>query len=354
MKRKNMNKRDKRQVLMLFGGESSEHEVSLASAGNVYTAIDKERFNVVLGYVDIQGRWWLADEITGKLQPNETDEILPLLGRRSFRTVSGSRTVIPDVILPILHGKNGEDGSVQALGQLLHIPVVGCDMTASAICMDKVVTKEILCANGIPNVPYRTHRAGEADVDYKTLTEELGAPLFIKPARAGSSVGVSKVTTEEQFVDALRSAHDHDAVVLIEKGIAGRELETAVLGNPPHHKVSGVGEIVAGGEFYTYDSKYSPESTSKTVIPAGLENRVVEEIRSLAHEAYTALGCRGMARIDFFLDEMGGVYLNEVNTIPGFTNISMYPKLWQQEGLSYSALITQLIYEALGDTIRTV
>jgi D-alanine-D-alanine ligase len=354
MDRKDGENGGKIKALLLFGGESSEHEVSIASATNVYAAIDKERFDVVLGYIDREGRWWLVDKIVNGLPGDAAQQLMPQLGTREFTTASGSLVVSPDVLLPILHGKNGEDGSVQGLGQLLHIPVVGCDMTASAICMDKVATKEILTANGIPNVPYKIHRIGEADLDYKTLTEELGEPLFIKPARAGSSVGVSKVTTAKQFADAVRLAHEHDAVVLIEKGITGRELEVAALGNPPHHEVSGVGEIVAGDEFYSYDAKYSTDSTSQTIIPADLDDAAAEQIRSVAHRAYAALGCQGMARIDFFLDETGAVYLNEVNTIPGFTNISMYPKLWQEKGVSYTELITRLISLAVGDTIRTV
>lgn len=353
MKRNDTTKQGKIQVLLLFGGESSEHEVSISSAGNVYAAIDKGRFDVVLVYIDIQGRWWLVDEVVGILQP-EAEQLVPLLGRGCLTNASGSRTVTPGVIFPVLHGKNGEDGSVQGLSQLLHIPVVGCDMTASAVCMDKVATKEILTANGIPNVPYRIHRRGEAELDFKTITEELRAPLFIKPARAGSSIGVSKVTAAKQFTDALHLAHEYDTVVLIEKGITGRELEMAALGNPPHHEVSGVGEIIAGDDFYSYDAKYSPESASRTIIPADLNDSVTEQIRSIAHKAYAALGCQGMARIDFFLDENGAIYLNEVNTIPGFTDISMYPKLWQYEGVAYPELITRLIFLALGDTIRTV
>lgn len=350
MRSNTVKRQSRRQVLLLFGGESSEHEVSVLSASNVHAAIDKSLFDVLLGYIDRQGQWWLAEEVTGVLPPN-AERLVPLLGDKSFMTEPGGDIIAPDVILPILHGRNGEDGSVQALGQLLHIPIVGCDMTASAICMDKVATKEILSANDIPNAPYRVHRIGEADPNYKVLKEQLGATLFVKPARSGSSVGVSKVTSADELADALRLAHEHDSTILIEMAIAGRELEVAVLGNPPHHEASGVGEIIAGDDFYSYDAKYSADSRSQAVIPADIDGALAGRIRTLAHQAHTVLGCRGMARVDFFLDDEDTIYVNEVNTIPGFTNISMYPKLWQQEGVSYQELITRLILEALDGTM---
>lgn len=344
------DKVDKLRVLLLFGGESSEHDVSLLSARNVFAALDSARFDVTLGHIDRAGKWWLTEEVAEALSP-DTEQFLPVLGEGRLITQSGRRTVSPDVILPILHGKNGEDGSVQALGQLLHIPVVGCDMTASAICMDKMATKEILSANSIPNASYVTHRIDESMPEYDTVAKKLGRTLFIKPARSGSSVGVSKVISADEFTRAVQLAHEYDNVILIEGAITGRELEVAVLGSPPHHKVSGVGEVITNQDFYSYDAKYSSDSASEVIIPATLDIEIVKRIRTLAHQAYATLGCQGMARVDFFLDETGDVYVNEVNTIPGFTNISMYPKLWQHEGVSYDDLISRLIFEALGDTM---
>lgn len=336
------------KVLLLFGGESSEHDVSIFSARNVFAAIDDTKFDVLLGYISRDGKWWLLDKFAAE---NEIDthgapQLAPALGSAGFITFPDSKIIKPDVILPILHGKNGEDGTVQGLGQLLHLPVVGCDMTASAICMDKVAAKEILSQSGIAVVPYEVHRAGEEAPDFNRLSMQLGCPMFVKPSRAGSSVGVSRVHSEEEMTAALELAHQHDAVALIERGITGRELEVSVLGNPPHHQVSGVGEIQLGDDFYSYDEKYSDGSEAQVVVPADLENDIAERIRTMAGKAYATLGCRGLTRVDFFLAEDGTVYVNELNTLPGFTNISMYPKLWREEGISYSQLIEKLIEAA--------
>lgn len=338
-------------VLLLFGGESSEHNVSVSSARNVYAAIDDVKYNVLLGFIDRHGKWWLLDKFSTEIDTHGTPQFAPVLGTGSFVTFPGNKVIKPDVILPILHGKNGEDGSVQGLAQLLHVPMVGCDMTASAICMDKLATKEILAGQDILVAPYEAHRRGMPLPDFASLSARLSSPMFVKPARAGSSVGVSKVRTSEELDDALRLAHEHDDVVLIEQGIVGRELEVSVLGNPPHHQVSGVGEVTPGDDFYSYDAKYAADSTSQVIIPAAISDTDSERLRELAGKAYAALGCRGLARVDFFLTENGKIYVNELNTLPGFTNISMYPKLWRQQGISYSQLIERLI-EAAFDANR--
>lgn len=339
-------------VLLLFGGESSEHDVSLSSARNVYAAIDDIKFEVILAYIDRVGKWWLLESFdTDVATHSNTSQLVPVLGTQSFITLPNSNVIKPDVILPILHGKNGEDGTVQGLAQLLHIPIVGCDVTASAICMDKLATKEILDANHILIVPYEIHHQYDALPSFNRLSVQLGSPMFVKPARAGSSVGVSKIHSEEELAAALDLAHQHDDVVLIERGITGRELEVAVLGNPPYHQISGVGEIIPGEEFYSYDDKYSNSSTSQAVVSAALDDNVREYVRQQAARVYEVLGCQGLARVDFFLTDDGTLYLNEVNTLPGFTNISMYPKLWRAAGVSYSQLIEQLIQLAINDTI---
>jgi D-alanine-D-alanine ligase len=334
-------------VLVLFGGESSEHDVSVASVRNVYAAIDDTKFDVLLGYIDRQGKWWLVDRLTQDMGSHGAPQLVPVLGTGSFVTLPSNRVVKPDVILPILHGKNGEDGSVQGLAQLQHIPIVGCDMTASAICMDKLATKEILMTAGIHVAPYEVHRKGAAQPDFNHLSMNLGVPMFVKPSRAGSSVGVSKVHSEEELVKALEEAHRHDDTVLIERGISGRELEVSALGIPPHHQVSGVGEIKPGDAFYSYDDKYASDSTSQVVIPADLTDAQRERIRMAAAKTFEILGCKGLSRVDFFLADDDTLYVNEINTLPGFTNISMYPKLWRQEGISYSELIERLINLAL-------
>lgn len=343
----------RKTVLVLFGGESSEHDVSVSSARNVYAAIDNTKFDVVLGYIDRQGKWWLLEMLGNVIDTHGAPQLAPVLGSGSFVTIPNNRVIKPDVILPILHGKNGEDGSVQGLAQLLHIPIVGCDMTASAICMDKIATKEILMTHHIPVVPYVTHRVNGPTLDFNHLSMKLGSPMFVKPARAGSSVGVSKIYSEEELTKALEVAHQHDDVVLIERGIVARELEVAALGNPPHYKISGVGEIKPGEDFYSYDDKYSSSSTSQAIIPAPIDEALTARVKRMASEVYEALGCRGLSRIDFFLADDGELYINEINTLPGFTNISMYPKLWREQGISYSQLIEDLISAALEGTNKT-
>lgn len=340
-------------VLLLFGGESSEHDVSISSARNVYAAIDDAHFEVILGYIDRQGKWWLLDKLAGEISTHGAPQLAPVLGSGSFVTFPSSRVVKPDVILPILHGPNGEDGTVQGLAQLLHIPIVGCDMIASSICMDKCATKEILRANDIKVVPYEKHHISQPLPDFNKLSMTLGSPLFVKPARAGSSVGVSKVYSEEELVKALDDAHTHGDTVLIETGVVAREIEVAVLGNPPHHQASIAGEIKPEGDFYSYDSKYGAGSQSEIIIPAPLEPGTMRAIREMAARAYELLGCQGLSRVDFFLTDDDTIYLNEVNTLPGFTNISMYAKLWREEGISYSELIERLIMLALGQTVET-
>lgn len=337
---------DRIRVLLLLGGESSEHDVSVSSARNVYAAIDDEKFDVNLGYIDPAGKWWLLDTLEQQITTHGAKQLFPALGSGGFITLPDQRIIQPHVILPILHGRNGEDGSVQGLAQLLHVPIVGCDVTASAIGMDKLASKEIAAANNISIVPYKVHHIADEIPEFHKLTMTLGCPLFIKPSRAGSSVGVSKVYSEDDFHEALQAAHEHDTTVLIEQAIAARELEVAVLGTPPLHQVSEVGEIITQADFYSYEDKYQ-NGTSSTKIPADVDSTVRSKIRDTARKLYEVFGCSGLARIDFFLDEDGRIYFNEINTLPGFTNISMYPKLWRHEGISYPELIERLINDAL-------
>jgi len=334
-------------VLLLFGGESSEHDVSISSARNVYAAIDNTKFDVILGYISRDGKWWLIDRFSSEVNTHGAPQLAPVLGSGSFVSFPGSRIIKPDVILPILHGKNGEDGSVQGLAALLHIPIVGCDMTSSALCMDKVATKELLNRRHIPIVEYEIHRSGDPMPDFNHLSMKLGVPLFVKPARAGSSVGVSKVHSEEELAKALEVAHEHDTTALIERGVTARELEVAMLGNPPYHQASAVGEIAVGNDFYSYDEKYGTASSATVHVPADIDDTLAAQVKKIASDAYAAMGCSGLARVDFFLTDDGSLYFNEINTLPGFTNISMYPKLWRHEGISYAELIERLIHLAL-------
>jgi len=334
-------------ILLLFGGESSEHAVSINSARNVFAALDDTKYDVILTYIDTSGRWWLVENISENIDTSALPQVLPVLGSGSFITQPTTETIIPDVILPVLHGVNGEDGVVQALAKLTHIPIVGSKVEASAVAMDKITTKQILSSEGILVTPYKTHVKGEPFQSFHQLSADLGSPLFIKPANGGSSVGVTKIENDEQLSVALAGAHDYDHRVLIEQAVSGRELEMAVLGSGNKIRTSGVGEIKPNNSFYTYQSKYDPLSRAEVIIPAEISDELAEQIKSTALKAYKLLDCKGMARVDFFLSDDGKLYLNEVQTLPGFTNISMYPKLWRQEGLTYSSLIEVLIDDAL-------
>lgn len=333
--------------MLLFGGESSEHEISISSARNVFAALDDTRYDVILCHIDRFGKWWLVDNMSDPIDVSSASQLLPELGMGSFITSTSRERIVPDVILPILHGANGEDGTVQGLAKLTHIPIVGCRVESSAVTMDKVTTKQLLEYNSIKTVPFKVHLAGDIYISFQQLSSELGSPLFIKPANGGSSVGISKVTNDEELSVALYEAHKHDQKVLIETAVNARELEVSVLGSGKTVKVSGAGEIKPDREFYDYESKYDSASQTQAIIPADIPAETSEKIKSIALRAYNILGCTGLSRVDFFLSESGELYLNEVNTLPGFTNISMYPKLWRQEGLNYSGLIDALIADAL-------
>lgn len=339
-------------VLLLFGGESSEHEVSITSARNVYAALDDTKYTVLLGYIDRSGKWWLLENLSNPLSIHASPQLLPVLGTKSFITLPHDKIVKPDVILPILHGKNGEDGAVQGLAQMLHIPTVGSDMTTSVLCMHKLATKEILASHDIAVVPYEVHREGYEVPDFNKLSMRLGSPVFVKPSRAGSSVGVHKVFSEDDFTSALQEAHQHDDVVLIEASVAAQEIEVAIRGNPPHHTASAPGEVKPHADFYSYDVKYSANSEAELVIPADLSEAESERVRSLALRVYEILGCHGLARVDFFLQNDDTLYVNEVNTLPGFTNASMYPKLWRHSGVTYPQLVDSFISSALEGKIK--
>ncbi|MDN5835620.1 MAG: D-alanine--D-alanine ligase [bacterium] len=333
-------------LLLLFGGESSEHDVSVASARNVYAALDSDKFDVLFGYIDLHGNWWLLDQFDADIETRGMPQLAAVPGAASFITLPGNRVIKPDVILPILHGKNGEDGSVQGLAQLVHVPIVGCDTTSSAIGMDKLACKQISEVTGVLVAPYEVYRRGDSVPSFSRLNLTLGNPLFVKPSRGGSSVGVSKVYDEASLSEAINNALIEDDTILIESAIDGQEVEVAALGNPPHHKVSGVGEIKVSG-FYSYDEKYNASSKAEVVIPAKLDQDVASKVQRTAKQLFKAFGCKGLSRLDFFVTAKGEVYFNEINTLPGFTNISMYPKLWREQGISYPELVEEMIRLAL-------
>jgi len=347
------------RVGIIFGGMSSEHEVSLQSAKNILDALDRERFEPVLVGIDKQGQWHLSQPDTFLINADDPARIAlhpsgtalavrPGAGQAQLQPVDASTALGQiDVVLPIVHGPLGEDGALQGLLRMANLPFVGSPVLGSAAAMDKDVAKRLLRDAGLPVAPWvciRRHEA--ASVGVQALIAQLGLPLFVKPANQGSSVGVSKVKQAGEFADALQLALRHDHKVLVESAVVGREIECAVLGNDlPHASVCG--EVVVHDEFYAYDTKYINPDGADVVVPAAIDGDAQARIQQIALQAYQVLECAGMARVDVFLTADGQIVINEINTLPGFTRISMYPKLWGASGLGYTALITRLIELAL-------
>ncbi len=333
------------KVLVLFGGKSVEHEVSLESARNVVAALDPARYEVLLVGIDKEGVWRLCgpEDLKGPECPSERDEVVLIPcpgGGKLYDLRKGKVIVSPDVVFPVLHGTFGEDGTLQGLLEMVDLPYVGSGVTGSAICMDKEVTKRLLREAGLPVVRFLV--AQERNIpSFAEATYLLGLPLFIKPATLGSSVGAAKVESEEEFEKALQEAFTYDKRVLIEEYIAGREIECSVLGNE-EPSVSLPGEIVPRHAFYSYEAKYLDPEGAELLVPAPLDEKTTGRIQELALSAFRVCRCEGMARVDFFL-RGEEIYINEVNTIPGFTKISMYPKLWEVSGVPYSLLLDRLI-----------
>lgn len=353
----------KKSVAIVFGGQSCEHEVSLQSARNVINAIDRNNYYITLIGIDKKGRWLRFDERDylhnaddpAHIKLSESGRLLSLQpGSDAAQFVevhTGLELPRVDVVFPLIHGSYGEDGSLQGLLRLLDIPCVGPDVLASAACMDKDVTKRLLRDAGIAVAPFVVLHRGES-MDFASVSAQLGLPLFVKPASQGSSVGVSKVTDEASYAAALKLAFDYDNKLLIEQGVMGREVECAVLGNHAP-SVSVCGEVIANDEFYAYDTKYLNDGQARIAIPAELPAELGEAVRKVALQAYRVLGCAGLSRVDFFVTPAQEIIINEINTLPGFTSISMYPKLWQASGLSYPQLIDRLIELALERAAET-
>ena len=315
------NMRQKIKVGIIFGGRSAEHEVSVESAKNIMAAIDKNKYKI------------------SKLKIGKKDRGALLL-EKIKRLIGKS-----DMIFPVLHGPFGEDGTMQGLLKLANIPFVGAGVLGSAVGMDKDVMKRLLRDAGIPIGRFLTIK--EKDIPtYEAVVKNLGLPFFIKPANMGSSVGVSKVSEKKDFDKAIREAFKYDRKILIEENIAGREIECSVLGND--NPIASVpGEVIPKNDFYSYEAKYLDENDAVLEIPAKLSENTIKKIQNLAVKTFKVLNCEGMGRVDFFLKKNGQILVNEINTIPGFTSISMYPKLWEASGISYSNLIDRLIQLAL-------
>ncbi|MFT4246918.1 MAG: D-alanine--D-alanine ligase [Pseudomonas sp.] len=347
------------RVGLVFGGKSAEHEVSLQSAKNIVDALDKDRFEVSLIGIDKQGQWHLA-ELDGFLlnaddpariafnRSGRALALVPGVDTQQLRPVQQAHALEQiDVVFPIVHGTLGEDGSLQGLLRMANLPFVGSGVLSSAVAMDKDVAKRLLRDAGLAVAPFACFtRASLAHADFDTLVARFGLPLFVKPANQGSSVGVSKVHDSAQFQAAMAQAFAFDHKVLVEAAIDGREIECAVLGNEAP-QASVCGEVVVHDTFYSYATKYISETGAEVVVPAAIDAGTQARIQDVALRAYRALDCAGMARVDVFLTDEGRIVVNELNTLPGFTRISMYPKLWQASGLGYRELITRLIELAL-------
>ena len=353
---------EKLRVGLLFGGRSVEHDVSIVSATSILAALDQDRYEVSLIAVDLEGGWHLANARTALLDVQEEARVfLPatpgstVLRSADERTASAvgsfEETARLDVIIPIIHGRGGEDGSLQGLFDLAEVPYVGSGVLSSAVQMDKDIAKRLLSSAGLPVTPWVSfsdfefeQRGLPAAADH--AESEIGLPVYVKPANSGSSIGISRAESIPELIEALALARRYDRKVLVETAIDGREIEVAVLGND-EPEASIPGEIRAAQTFYDYDAKYRDEAT-QLIIPAELDADQVEAIRSIAIQAYRALEAEGMARVDFLVDRATGqIYINELNSLPGFTSVSMYPKLWEASGLPYSALLDRLIELAL-------
>ncbi|MBR2731305.1 MAG: D-alanine--D-alanine ligase [Clostridia bacterium] len=346
----------KTTVLVLFGGVSGEHDVSLVSAASVMRNMDQNKYEILPMGITGDGRSFLYTGPLDEIEQNRWEQdaahltpavISPDRGHHGILLLRGKEFEIVrvDVVFPVLHGKNGEDGTMQGLLTLAGLPFVGCGVTASADCMDKAVTNALADIYGIPQAKWISFSRHEYERDPAAClrqAETLGFPLFVKPANAGSSLGVSKVTAPAALAAACEEAFRHDEKLVLEEGILGHEVECAVLGNEDP-LASVVGEIEACNDFYDYDAKYLA-GTSRLLIPAPLSEETAQAVRAMAVKAFRAMGCRGLSRVDFFVrGSDGAVLLNEINTIPGFTSISMYSKLFAASGIPYAELIDRLI-----------
>ena len=351
-------------VALLFGGKSTEHEVSLQSAKNIIHAIDKEKYELTLIGIDKRGQWFLCDQEDFLINEDSPKDIMLKhkgvavvfqMGKDSEQLICFAEKTFTksiDVVFPILHGTYGEDGIVQGLLTLANIPFVGPSPLGSGIGMDKDVAKRLLRDAGIPVAKSLTYQQWEQPgINFEAVVEQLGLPVFVKPASLGSSVGISKVKRQDELFAAIKEAFAFDHKIIIEECIEGQEIECAILGNEIPI-ASAVGAIIPQQEFYSYAAKYIDDQGAAIQIPADIPKEIAALVQELAIKAFQVLCCEGMARVDFFLTKEHNVLINEINTIPGFTKISMYPKLWGISGISYTDLIDRLIQLALERNIK--
>jgi len=349
------NHHEKIKVAVLYGGRSGEHEVSQRSAAAVIKNLDRNKFEIIPIAIDQQGCWFLHD-----INQFFFDESLPIKTTTSkvfsvLEAVSQQNKTFCDVVFPVLHGLFGEDGCLQGLLEMLGMPYVGANVLGSAVGMDKVIAKRLAKSDNIPVVPFLSFNSGQWQRNQaayeRKIQEQLGYPLFVKPANTGSSLGISKVKKSLDLTAAIELACHYDTKILVEQALAVREIEVSVLENLQYGDlplVSVAGEIIPSHEFYSYEAKYLDEQGAELVIPVVLAPEQSKKIKDLAAQIFSSLACQGMARVDFFIEKSTqNIYFNEINTIPGFTKISMYPKLWEASGLAYQQLLTHLIDLAL-------
>lgn len=335
-----------KRILVLCGGQSPEHSISIRSCRNILGAIDRAKYSVTLIGISQSGSWRLLEETDLDADvTKQGKEIVIRPGLQDCFWCEGSSLGDFDAVFPVLHGPNGEDGTIQGLLKVLGVPFVGPGVLGSSASMDKDVTKRLLTNAGILVADWSLITRDNVLPSFSQIKDSLGEVVFVKPANMGSSVGVHRVTNDDEWNYAIEDALSYDRKVLVERCIIGRELECAVLGND-HPKASGVGEVDSSN-FYSYDEKYASTSEAKITIPALIDPNLLVKLKETALSAYKALDCQGLSRVDMFLTDEGEIYVNEINTIPGFTSISMYPKLWEQEGLGYSKLLDTLIELAI-------
>ena len=345
----------KLKIGVIFGGMSTEHDVSVVSATSIIKNLDKEKYEIYPIYISKEGEWYIYAKPVGEIEVLTVgDTVEPI------QKIENELTYLRklDIVFPALHGLYGEDGTIQGLLELLKKKYVGCKVLSSSVCMDKAYTKVILNAAQIPQAKYIYIKADKDNYRYidqdfneeintieqitQKVEHKLGYPVFVKPSNSGSSVGIAKAKNAQELKNAIETASKYDTKILIEEEILGREVECAVLGNE-EVKATCIGEILPAEEFYTFDAKYK-NAQSRVVIPANIEAQKQEEIKALAIKAFKAVDGKGLSRVDFFIEnETGKIIINEINTLPGFTQISMYPKLWEASGLSYTKLLDELI-----------
>lgn len=365
---------NKKTILVICGGRSTEHSISLLSAKNVLDSVPEKKYKTVIIVINDTGQWFLLsrsefDTVLKKTKLEKGSKKYTEVtcapnkgkGMRVLETISGKILAQIDIVFPILHGKYGEDGSIQGLFEMMDVAYIGCGVLSSSLAMDKEIAKRIFRESKIETASSAILHKGDSQKNlFRDYKKTFGLPFFVKPASCGSSVGVHKICTEREFFSAVREAFFYDNKVLIEEMIVGREIECAVMGHYANVNVSTPGEILIenGNKFYSYEAKYLDEGGAEILLPAKLAPSVSKRIRDISLRTYQALGCEGLARVDFFVTMRGRIYVNEVNTLPGFTNMSMYPKLWEQEGITRARLVDKLIRLALQnkkqrDSIRT-